>query len=80
MQQGRRYLRHNVGGASLKKMNEYSFSADSATAWQNLAQVRLKWQLVGGWAANLQGSLWGLYRAFVDVNLMGTELQTRRKE
>eukprot|EP00969_Alexandrium_andersonii_P241463 10662661-Alexandrium_andersonii.AAC.1 len=52
-------------------MNEYNFPADSATAWQNLAQVRLEWQLVGGWVADLQGSLWDLYRAFMDVKPRG---------
>eukprot|EP00969_Alexandrium_andersonii_P334730 14793315-Alexandrium_andersonii.AAC.1 len=51
----------------------------SATAWQNLAQVRLEWNRAGGWARTLQSNLADLYCAFMD-NLSDENLHARRKE
>eukprot|EP00969_Alexandrium_andersonii_P020429 892884-Alexandrium_andersonii.AAC.1 len=65
---------------SLRYINEHTFPKDSATAWQNLAQVRLEWHRTGGWAHSLQGSLADLYCAFMYINLSDENLYTRRKE
>eukprot|EP00969_Alexandrium_andersonii_P187361 8278762-Alexandrium_andersonii.AAC.1 len=64
---------------SLRYINEYTFTKDSAAAWQNLAQARLEWNRTGGWAHSLQSSLADLYCAFVDTNLADEHLYTRRK-
>eukprot|EP00969_Alexandrium_andersonii_P359970 15454360-Alexandrium_andersonii.AAC.1 len=80
MRQGKQSLRHSLGEDSLKQINEFVFPPDSATAWQNRAQVGLEWNRVGGWALDFQGGLSDLYRAFMDVNLADERLYARRKE
>eukprot|EP00969_Alexandrium_andersonii_P353919 15440976-Alexandrium_andersonii.AAC.1 len=42
-QKGQSYLQHNMDTDCLLKINEYTFPKDSATAWQNVAHLRLEW-------------------------------------
>eukprot|EP00969_Alexandrium_andersonii_P006574 285756-Alexandrium_andersonii.AAC.1 len=53
LRQGQGYLQHGMDVDSLMYFNERTFTKDSATAWQNLAQLRLEWNRVGGWSLAL---------------------------
>eukprot|EP00969_Alexandrium_andersonii_P229980 10157341-Alexandrium_andersonii.AAC.1 len=65
---------------ALLQINEYSFSKDSASAWQNVAHLRLEWIKVGGWTQILQNSLADLYCAFMDTNFTDERMQNYRME